>query len=139
MPRARDKALQLLMLWFKSSLALALCAMATLSQAEEAQLHIKPARCIALHEGQVCYQKLSISWQVEQADNYCLQQQDNKVLLICWENIASGRWVYEFEGARTQKFILIRKRDDKPMAEFSLEVAWVYDARSHRESHWKIF
>jgi hypothetical protein len=107
--------------------------------AEDNLLQIKPARCIALHEGQVCYQKLTINWQAENADTYCLTQENNKAPLLCWENIVTGKGVYEFESNVTQKFLLIRKRDNKTMAEFSIEVAWVYDARSHRESHWRIF
>jgi hypothetical protein len=58
---------------------------------------------------------------------------------MCWENIASGKGRYEFESNTTQKFILMRKQDAKSMAEFSVEVAWVYDASSRRESHWRIF
>ncbi len=107
--------------------------------ADENQLHIKPTRCIALHEGQVCYQTLSISWKAEVADTYCLYQQDNKVPLKCWDNLANGKWSYEFEGATTQKFMLVRKQDAKPIAEALIEVAWVYDASSRRESHWRIF
>lgn len=107
--------------------------------ADENQLHIKPTRCIALHEGQVCYQTLNISWKAEVADTYCLYQQDNKVPLMCWENIASAKWSYEFEGKSTQKFMLLRKQDAKQIAEVSIEVAWVYDANSRRESHWRIF
>lgn len=107
--------------------------------ADENNLSIKPTRCIALHEGQVCYQTLNIQWKADVADTYCLYRQDSKELLMCWENIASGKGRYEFESNTTQKFILMRKQDAKPMAAFSVEVAWVYDASSRRESHWRIF
>ncbi len=110
-----------------------------ITYADENILRIKPARCIALHEGQVCYQKLNISWQAGLADSYCLYQQDNKTPLMCWENVAAGKWSYEFEGATTQKFVLLRKQDAKQIAEVSIEVAWVYDASSKRESHWRVF
>lgn len=118
--------------------ALALMSAALVS-AGESPLKIKPTRCIALHEGQICYQRLNISWQVELADSYCLYQQDNKTPLMCWENVAAGKWSYEFEGTTTQKFMLLRKQDAKQIAEVSIEVAWVYDASSKRESHWRIF
>ena len=106
---------------------------------ENAQLNIKPTRCIALHEGQVCYQKINISWKTDSADHYCLHLQDNKVPLTCWDNLSSAKWSYEFEGNTTQKFMLIRKQDSKQVAEVSIEVAWVYDSSSRRESHWRIF
>jgi hypothetical protein len=111
----------------------------SLARANESLLKIKPTRCIALHEGQVCYQKLNISWQADLADSYCLYQQNNKTPLMCWENVAVGKWSYEFEGATTQKFMLLRKQDAKQIAEVSIEVAWVYDASSKRESHWRVF
>lgn len=113
-----------------------LCALA---QADDTLLQIKPNRCIALHEGQVCYQTLKITWNADAADTYCLYQQENKTPLICWENQLAGKGVYDFEGSATSKFFLLRKRDAKPVAEFTVEVAWVYDAKSHRESHWRIF
>lgn len=108
-------------------------------QSAEAVLRIKPARCIALHEGQTCYQTLKVEWQADIPDGYCLYQQDNKSPLLCWDNLAAARGSYEFESDSTRKFILIRKRDNKAVAEFSVEVAWVYDSRSRRESHWRIF
>lgn len=109
------------------------------AQAQENVLRIKPARCIALHQGQVCYQTLKIEWQADAAETYCLFQQDIKAPVLCWENLASGRGNYEFESDSTRKFILVRKRDNKALAEASVEVAWVYDASSRRESHWRIF
>jgi len=108
-------------------------------QSADAILRIKPARCIALHEGQTCYQTLKIEWQAEAPDAYCLFQKDNKAPLLCWDNVAAARDNYEFESDNTQKFTLIRKRDNKVVAEFTVEVAWVYDSRSRRESHWRIF
>lgn len=108
-------------------------------QSAEVVLHIKPARCIALHEGQTCYQTLKIEWQAGISDGYCLYQQDNKSPLLCWDNLAAGYGNYEFESDNTRKFTLIRKRDNKAVAEFSVEVAWVYDSRSRRDSHWRIF
>jgi hypothetical protein len=104
-----------------------------------AQLQVKPARCIALHEGQVCYQTLTVVWSADQADNYCLYQQENKSPLQCWENTSSAKISIEFENNNSSKFILQRKRDNKNLAEFTVEVAWVYDASTHRESHWRMF
>lgn len=105
----------------------------------DGNLHIKPARCIALHEGQVCYQTLNIQWSAETAETYCLYQFGETNPLICWDDRAKGTGSYEFENNKSQKFILVRKRDAQVIAEFTVEVAWVYDASSHRESHWRIF
>ena len=109
------------------------------TETDDVVLQIKPARCIALHEGQVCYQTLNINWHASSVDNYCLYQQDNKSPVMCWDNLASGKGSYDFESNSTRKFFMVRKRDAKQLAEFSVEVAWVYDASTHRESHWRIF
>ena len=105
----------------------------------ESQLQIKPARCIALHEGQVCYQTLHIIWQADIVDNYCLYQQGDNTPLLCWENVAGGAGSVEFANNTSAKLLLVRKRDGQAIAEFMMEVAWVYDAGSHRESHWRVF
>ncbi len=102
-------------------------------------LNIKPSRCIALHEGQVCYQTLKIHWVAAQQDTYCLHVQGENTPLLCWENSTTGSGRYEFESNKTQQFLLLRKRDGKLVSSFSIEVAWVYDANSHRKSHWRVF
>lgn len=119
-------------------LLLLVCAFAIADQ-DIAQLQVKPARCIALHEGQVCYQTLTVVWSADQADNYCLYQQENKNPLQCWDNTSSAKIAVEFESNSSRKFFLQRKRDNKNLAEFTVEVAWVYDASTHRESHWRMF
>ena len=106
---------------------------------DETHLQIKPANCVALREGQVCYQTLIINWQASTVDNYCLYQQGNSTALMCWSNLMEGSGIYEFSGKNSTEFILVRKRDTHTIAKFTLEVAWVYDANSHRESHWRIF
>jgi len=120
-------------------LSIGLVLLPAMTYADQNLLSVKPSRCIALHEGQVCYQTLSISWQADRVDSYCLYQQDIKTPLMCWESLAVKKWNYEFESKTTQKFILVRKQDAKLIAEASIEVAWVYDASSRRESHWRIF
>lgn len=124
---------------FGLAMLLGCCSALADTAAPDNILRIKPARCIALHQGQVCYQTLKIEWQADVEDSYCLYQQDNKTPLLCWDNMAAGRGSYEFEGASTRKFILVRKRDNKALAEVPVEVAWVYDSSSRRESHWRIF
>jgi hypothetical protein len=110
-------------------------------QAQQNQLQLKPAQCIALHEGQVCYQTLVISWQVATMEKFCLYQQNQKEPLTCWDAQLNGKMRIEFEGKSSQKFYIQRSQDEKNVAEFTFEVAWVYDASTHRDngSHWRIF
>ncbi len=106
---------------------------------DETFLQIKPANCVALREGQICYQKLTINWRAATSDDYCLYQRGDNTPLVCWNNLMQGSSVYEFAGNSSTDFILVRQRDNQTIAKFTLEVAWVYDAKSHRESHWRIF
>ena len=120
-------------------LFMALLFCGTNVHAEDSLLHIKPARCIALHEGQVCYQKLKINWRVAAVDTYCLYQQGNNEPLLCWVNKTDGAGIYEFVGNKSSTFLLVRKSDAQVVAQMNIDVAWVYDSSSHRESHWRIF
>jgi hypothetical protein len=131
--------------WCRHNVALLVCMLTCLIcnsanvYAEETYLQIKPANCVALREGQACYQTLTINWQAPAVDSYCLYEQGNATALICWSNLMQGSGIYEFAGKKSADFILVRKRDAQTLAKFTLEVAWVYDANSHRESHWRIF
>jgi hypothetical protein len=108
-------------------------------ESETVQLKVKPTRCIALHEGQTCYQTLKMMWSTSVADSYCFLEKNRPSPSICWDNVAAGKGTFEFSGIMSSEFLLIRKRDSKIMAEVNVEVAWVYDAKSHRKSHWRIF
>jgi hypothetical protein len=61
--------------------------------------------------------------------------------LTCWDAQLNGKMRIEFEGKSSQKFYIQRSQDEKNVAEFTFEVAWVYDASTHRDngSHWRIF
>ena len=109
------------------------------ASAEPLALQIKPTKCIALHEGQECYQTLKISWQADAADEYCLISPERKDPWHCWSAMQSARLELEFENANSQIFKLVRTRDQKILGEVTIEVAWVYKADSHRESHWRVF
>jgi Protein of unknown function (DUF3019) len=128
------------LLFFAVNASLMLFASPSLGiEADAAQLTVKPARCIALHEGQTCYQTLKMMWSTSVADSYCFLEKNRPSPSICWDDAATGKGTFEFSGITSSEFQLIRKRDSKIMAEFNVEVAWVYDASSHRMSHWRIF
>lgn len=117
-----------------------LCCFFSLSTfAQGNQITIKPARCIALHEGQVCYQTLRIEWFASTADHFCVKRRDSDALLMCWENSSRGQFQYEFSANTKTEFVLIRKQDAQALATAVEEVAWVYNASSRRESHWRVF
>lgn len=104
-----------------------------------ATLNLKPARCVALHQGQVCYQSLKIYWSAHKTGDYCLHHKDTQTALGCWESAASGEMVYEFSSDRSTALHLVHKVDGQIIAEAIIEVAWVYDSNRRRKSHWRVF
>lgn len=103
-----------------------------------ASLLLTPARCVALHQGQTCYQQVQISWSTSLAGNYCLYQQDQVLPLRCWQGQTQGNVEYEFAGETSQQ-LQLRDAEKILIAESTLEVAWVYKASSRRKTHWRLF
>ncbi len=106
---------------------------------ETAQLHLKPNRCVALHQGQVCYQKIQLSWNAPQAGNYCLYQQYTETPVFCWQGVIAGQYQYEFSSDTSVQLQLVNVQTKTPVATAALEVAWVYKANTRRKTHWRLF
>ncbi len=107
--------------------------------AQKAQLQSKPNRCVALHQGQVCYQDVVLSWQVDQASEYCLYQQHAEQPLHCWQAVTSGQYRYAFASDTSVKLQLVNAQTKTLVAETLVEVAWVYKANTRRKTHWRLF
>jgi len=103
------------------------------------QLQSKPNRCVALHQGQVCYQDIVLSWQVDQASEYCLYQQHAEQPLHCWQTVFSGQYRYAFASDSSVKLQLVNTQTKTVVAETLVEVAWVYKANTRRKTHWRLF
>lgn len=101
-------------------------------------LLLTPARCVALHQGQICYQQVQVSWSSSDADDYCLYQQHEVQPLQCWKAQTQG--VYEFEFASDGSRVLqLKNASQHVVAESTLEVAWVYKSNTRRKTHWRLF
>lgn len=103
------------------------------------QLQLKPNRCVALHQGQVCYQSIQLSWSASQPGNYCLYQQYSESPVYCWQGVAAGQYLYEFASDASVQLQLIDVQTKTPVATATLEVAWVYKANTRRKTHWRLF
>ncbi len=99
----------------------------------------KPQRCIALHQGQVCYQRIEVRWQAPTAADYCLFWAAEVQPLGCWQQQQQGHMIIEFasDGSRTLR--LIERHSGALAAETRIEVAWVYKASTRRKTHWRLF
>ncbi len=105
---------------------------------EPASLLLTPARCVALHQGQVCYQRVQISWSSFAAGNYCLFQEATPQPLYCWQEQTQGTFVYEF-ASDSSLLLQLKNIQQQVVAESTMEVAWVYKANTRRKTHWRLF
>jgi hypothetical protein len=106
---------------------------------ESAQLQLKPHRCVALHQGQMCYQTVQLSWSANQENDYCLYQQLNEAPLYCWQNTTAGQYRYEFASDNSVQLQLINIQTSAVVATATVAVAWVYKANTRRKTHWRLF
>lgn len=103
------------------------------------QVQSKPNRCVALHQGQVCYQNVQLLWHAGQAGDYCLYQQQAEAPLHCWQGAVAGEYFYAFASEIPVQLQLVNTRTKASVAETTIEVAWVYKSSSRRKTHWRIF
>ena len=106
---------------------------------QKTQLHPKPNRCVALHQGQVCYQDVVLFWQVVQVSEYCLYQEHAEHPLHCWEGVGAGQYKYAFASDTSIKLQLVKMPSKTLVTETLVEVAWVYKANTRRKTHWRLF
>lgn len=103
------------------------------------QLQLKPNRCVALHQGQVCYQNIQLSWSAQQVSNYCLYQQFAEAPLYCWQGVVVGQYQYEFASDTATQLRLVNMQTNGVVATTEVGVAWVYKANTRRKTHWRLF
>lgn len=113
------------------------------------EFDISPNRCVALNEGQVCYQTLEASWQSDQKTSLCLIIKDEEQPLVCWDDVLKGKVTIEFGSSRSLVFQL-HSVDPPPGGEISslarpvaaeaeVIVTWVYSESKKKRSSWRLF
>jgi hypothetical protein len=102
------------------------------------ELLAKPARCVALHEGQDCYLNLTLSWHGNEPGNYCLYEKGNEKALQCWKNARSGKFEVDFKSSKSVVYLLRNEIVGRPPVEVSVTVSWVYSSNT-RKTNWRLF
>lgn len=129
-------------------LALGLCFVclqlaATVASADDGlssiELSIKPHRCVALHEGQDCYQNIVIRWHSENVGRYCLLNEHSREALKCWSHGDNGVFHYDFQSNKSVSFLLTSMPDGTVIATTDMLVAWVYKSRKRQRMNWRLF
>lgn len=102
-------------------------------------LKVKPNKCIVLHQGQTCYQRLRFSWVVSEGAPYCLFNKTRGEVLLCWQGSRQKYFKYQFESAKSEIFQIRRQGQNKVLAEVKIAVASVYRSKRSSASGWRLF
>ena len=102
-------------------------------------LEVVPERCVALHQGQICYQRASLVWQAPEKGDYCLYISNTHASLQCWENEKIGSFIHDFQSPSTLTFRLRNMKTQQDLVQTQLSVAWVYGNKKRQRSSWRLF
>ena|GEM_PF-729794 len=108
-------------------------------QSDIAHLLAKPERCVALHKGQTCYQKINFNWSVDISGDYCLVEYTSNDIIECWKNSKQGSLKYDMQSTTDLLFYLIEEKTRERIASVKLTVAWVYKKNRQRQTTWRLF
>ena len=128
------------------NLCLSLIASAEVSSMDKIQktlfvdlLKVTPTRCVALREGQVCYQHVVFEWQAKKFSEYCLFSEDEVTPVNCWSSTQAGTFKLDFQSAKTKRFFIRAKNSQVELASTQVVVAWVYGNKKRRRANWRLF
>ncbi|TVZ37934.1 Protein of unknown function (DUF3019) [Alteromonadaceae bacterium 2753L.S.0a.02] len=108
-------------------------------QRETQVLSVTPNRCIALRQGQYCYQKLKFKWQVEESHDYCLYVSDDPNPLVCWQGTKLASYEHDFKSLQDRTFSLRDETSGVQLDEVIIDVAWVYKSSKKVSTGWRLF
>jgi len=101
-------------------------------------LVVKPKKCVALRKGQICYQKINISFNTEGKGDYCIHLNNNESPIKCWKDSDRGKLNFNFESDASGQLKLLDSSGET-LASSPITVAWVYKNRTRRRSSWRLF
>lgn len=117
------------------------CALIWLGQpvlAEDPQLQAQPRKCVALKQGNTCYQDIDVFWRTPAAGHYCLYLQTRDSPLECWQDSRQGKYEFEFAEAASANLLLRDEKNNRLVEQIEIEVKWVYSSR-RKTSAWRVF
>ena len=105
----------------------------------EYQLSLSPKRCISMHKGQQCFQKVTVTWVTPEQGEFCLSVNSQEAPLLCWQGRESETFRYTFNGNESLSFQVKEMASGDIVASSLFEVAWVYRSNRSRNSAWRLF
>jgi len=112
---------------------------ANLAVAGEPVLKAVPDRCVALHQGQICYQSIRFVWsQLDRSYDYCVIEKQTESALVCWLGGGASELKFEFGSDQSQTYQL-KRNDGEVIGDVEIVVAWVYKSSRKRSTGWRLF
>lgn len=124
--------------FFTLLLALLLFSPITIANDVATKNFIKPSQCVTLHQGQKCFQKLTIKFAGQATKHFCLFVDKREEPLLCWQG-ALDRFHYSFESAENQVFEVKEQEALTTIAKQEIRVAWVYKSKKKGPTGWRLF
>jgi hypothetical protein len=103
------------------------------------ELLVTPKRCVALRQGQTCYQEVIFSWRQSQKGNYCLFNLSTVQVLKCWQNTEQGTFNLDFQSTQSTDFVLRAEKQEIDLSKTQITVSWVFKSSKRPKSSWKLF
>jgi hypothetical protein len=102
-------------------------------------LAVSPKRCVALRQGQICYQEVTFKWQQSQVGNYCLVELPTQEVLKCWQQVQTGTFDFDFQYNQSTSFALREQGLEQNLSVVPITVSWVFKSSRRPKSSWKLF
>lgn len=107
--------------------------------ASDATLNLKPAQCIAIHQGKTCYVYVKLRWQAQDEGEYCLYSSQQSKPLKCWIRTNSGQFEREIVARKNVLFHLQQTKSGSVIVSKELEMAWIYKRNAKARASWRMF
>lgn len=102
------------------------------------ELRVTPASCVALHRGQVCFQKLQLRWENPEGLRLCLFHQRASEALHCTA-VSTVLYRHEYRSDDSEVFTLREAVSGEVLATATVTTAWVYRTGKRSSSGWRLF
>ena len=121
-----------------------LCLYTSSSYAEnnsytENQLMVTPLRCVALRQGQICYQEVTFRWHQPEAGDYCLVELSTSDNIKCWSNVKTGEVEFDFQSEKSLTYGIRKVDEQTNISTAHITVSWVFKSSKRPKASWKLF
>ena len=130
------------LIWPLASIVAWLCFTTLTMQsayAQQDQLTLLPAQCVAMQQGQDCYVTVELNWSSKVADDYCLYADNRAAPLQCWKTRQTGIFKGEIKTKQSIDFQLSTPDRTVILSTAQLTVAWVHKKKGKPRTSCRLF